>query len=91
VDFWGVPHPSLPAEAFPMANRLRASIVGVPVHQQLRDRDLERIVTAVRQWNGRTRTPGSPRPSVSDVRPASAPGQDEEQLTARRRPHGNYT
>ena len=88
VDFWGVPHPALPAEAFPMANRLRASIVGVPVHQQLRDRDLERIVTAVRRWSGRTRTRVPQRPGVSGVRPASAAGQDEEQLTARRRPHG---
>jgi dTDP-4-amino-4,6-dideoxygalactose transaminase len=56
VDFWGVPHPSLPAAAFPMAGQFRASIVGVPVHQELRGRDLERIVSAVRQWGAHART-----------------------------------
>jgi dTDP-4-amino-4,6-dideoxygalactose transaminase len=75
VDFWGVPHPLLPAEAFPVSNRLRASIVGVPVHQELRGPDLERIVTAVRSWGGRARqTPSwsrvTPRAGVADVRPA---------------------
>jgi dTDP-4-amino-4,6-dideoxygalactose transaminase len=63
VDFWGAAHPSLPSTAFPMANRLRASIVGVPVHQELRGRDLERIVTAVRRWGGRART-RQPRPGA---------------------------
>jgi hypothetical protein len=68
VDFWGVAHPSLPAAAFPVAKRLRASIVGVPVHQELRGRDLERIVTAVRRWSGCTRTrqlQPEPRPAAS--------------------------
>jgi hypothetical protein len=57
VDFWAVPHPSLPAAAFPMAGTFRASIVGVPVHQELRGRDLERIATAVRRWGARARQP----------------------------------
>ena len=52
----GLAHPSLPATAFPLAAGLRASIVGVPVHQELRPRDLDRIVTVVRQWGGRART-----------------------------------
>jgi dTDP-4-amino-4,6-dideoxygalactose transaminase len=56
VDFWGMPHPSLPAAAFPMAGQFRASIVGVPVHQELRGGDLERIVSVVRQWGARART-----------------------------------
>lgn len=56
ADFWGLAHPSLPATAFPLAAGLRASIVGVPVHQELRPRDLDRIVTVVRQWGGRART-----------------------------------
>ena len=71
VDFWGVGHPLLPAEAFPISNRLRASIVGVPVHQELRGPDLERIVAAVRSWDGRARqTPPwsrvPPRAGVAD-------------------------
>jgi dTDP-4-amino-4,6-dideoxygalactose transaminase len=65
VDFWGAAHPSLPAAAFPMADRLRASIVGVPVHQELRDHDLERIIAAVRRWGGRAR---QPRPGAASHR-----------------------
>jgi dTDP-4-amino-4,6-dideoxygalactose transaminase len=48
LDFWAFPHPALPAERFPLAARLRTRIVGLPVHQELRPHDLERIVTAVR-------------------------------------------
>jgi dTDP-4-amino-4,6-dideoxygalactose transaminase len=47
LDFWSVPHSSLPAERFPRASSLRKSIVGLPVHQELRPRDLDRIITAV--------------------------------------------
>jgi dTDP-4-amino-4,6-dideoxygalactose transaminase len=47
LDFWSVPHPSLPTERFPRASSLRKSIVGLPVHQELRPRDLDRITTAV--------------------------------------------
>jgi dTDP-4-amino-4,6-dideoxygalactose transaminase len=56
VDFWGAAHPSLPAAGFPVAEQLRASIVGVPVHQELRDRDLERLVSVVRRWGRRPRS-----------------------------------
>ena len=77
VDFWGVAHPSLPAAAFPMANRLRASIVGVPVHQELRGHDLERIITAVRRWSDRTQT-RQPRPrAASPPRLAASPGKGD--------------
>jgi CelD/BcsL family acetyltransferase involved in cellulose biosynthesis len=48
LDFWAAPHPALPAERFPLSARLRGRIVGLPVHQELRHRDLTRIVTAVR-------------------------------------------
>jgi dTDP-4-amino-4,6-dideoxygalactose transaminase len=65
VDFWGAAHPSLAATGFPLAAQLRASIVGVPVHQELRPRDLDRIVAVVRRRGGRART----RPS----RPGAAP------------------
>jgi dTDP-4-amino-4,6-dideoxygalactose transaminase len=51
LDFWSVPHPSLPAERFPQASSLRDSIVGLPVHQELRPRDLDRIATAVLAWS----------------------------------------
>ena len=67
VDFWGAPHPLLPAEAFPMSSRLRTSIVGVPVHQELRDRDLERIVAAVRRWAARPQAQ-QPQPRAASPR-----------------------
>ena len=50
LDFWPIPHSSLPS-GFPQAAELRRSIVGLPVHQELRRSDLERIVRTVR---GRT-------------------------------------
>lgn len=48
LDLWSVPHPSLAHERFPGAARRRATTVGLPVHQELRTSDLERIATAVR-------------------------------------------
>jgi dTDP-4-amino-4,6-dideoxygalactose transaminase len=47
-DFWSVPHPSLPVNEFPEAQALRREIIGLPVHQELRSVDLDRIVDAVR-------------------------------------------
>jgi dTDP-4-amino-4,6-dideoxygalactose transaminase len=46
ADFWSVPHPSVPAEDFARAAALRESIVCLPVHQELRPSDLERIAGA---------------------------------------------
>ena len=48
MDFWHEPHSSLPAHRFPQANALRARLVGIPVHQELRQRDLARLAPAVR-------------------------------------------
>jgi dTDP-4-amino-4,6-dideoxygalactose transaminase len=48
ANFWLVPHPSLPKEGFDRARSLRSSVVGLPVHQELRGVDLERILAAVR-------------------------------------------
>jgi dTDP-4-amino-4,6-dideoxygalactose transaminase len=46
LDLWSVPHPTLPVERFPRAAARRASTVCLPVHQELRSRDLELIVEA---------------------------------------------
>jgi dTDP-4-amino-4,6-dideoxygalactose transaminase len=46
IDFWSVPHPSLPVERFPRAARRRSRTVGLPVHHQLRIGDLARIAEA---------------------------------------------
>ena len=48
LDFWSVPHPSLPADDFPAAAELRRRVVGLPVHQELRRADVERIAQATR-------------------------------------------
>lgn len=48
LDLWAVPHPALP-NGFRCAAALRARVVGLPVHQELRPNDLERIVDGVRE------------------------------------------
>jgi dTDP-4-amino-4,6-dideoxygalactose transaminase len=48
IDFWWKPHSSLPAHRFPQASALRARLVGIPVHHELRERDLARLGPAVR-------------------------------------------
>ncbi len=48
LDFWSVPHPSLPAGEFPRAAAYRRSVLALPVHQELRPPDLHRIARAVR-------------------------------------------
>jgi dTDP-4-amino-4,6-dideoxygalactose transaminase len=51
-DLWSVPHPTLPASDFPQAASLRASVVALPVHQELRRIDLDQMVAAVRTVAG---------------------------------------
>lgn len=48
LNFWSAPHPSLPTEQFPTAMELRRTLVGLPVHQELRAGDVERAADAVR-------------------------------------------
>lgn len=47
---WTVRHPLLPAAGFPLAANLRNRLVGLPVHQELREPDLEQIAEAAREW-----------------------------------------
>jgi dTDP-4-amino-4,6-dideoxygalactose transaminase/CelD/BcsL family acetyltransferase involved in cellulose biosynthesis len=46
LDFWSEPHPNLPVDDFPAAADLRRRVVGLPVHQELRSSDVERMVRA---------------------------------------------
>jgi perosamine synthetase len=48
IDFWSIPHPALPTERFPRAAELRGRLLGLPVHQELALRDVQRIAKAVR-------------------------------------------
>jgi CelD/BcsL family acetyltransferase involved in cellulose biosynthesis len=56
LDFWSVPHPTLPVERFPRAQALRSSVVGLPVHQELSADDVARIADAVRAPRSRSAT-----------------------------------
>lgn len=47
LDLWSLPHPALPAKRFPGAARRRVRTVGLPVHQELSDLDLDAIAGAV--------------------------------------------
>jgi dTDP-4-amino-4,6-dideoxygalactose transaminase/CelD/BcsL family acetyltransferase involved in cellulose biosynthesis len=58
---WTTLHRSFPARRFPGAASWRARLVGVPVHQELRRRDVERIAAVAR---GRSK-----RPRVLDLEP----------------------
>jgi CelD/BcsL family acetyltransferase involved in cellulose biosynthesis len=49
LDLWSIAHPLLPAEEFPQAARLRKTVVGLPVHQELRLDDVERLVSVARR------------------------------------------
>ena len=49
LNLWSVPHPTLDAEKFAHAKQLRDRVLGLPVHQELRRRDLERIVDVFRR------------------------------------------
>jgi dTDP-4-amino-4,6-dideoxygalactose transaminase len=46
-DLWPEPHPALAHDGFARAAALRAELVGLPVHHELRTEDLERIVAAM--------------------------------------------
>jgi peroxiredoxin/dTDP-4-amino-4,6-dideoxygalactose transaminase len=50
LDMWALPHPLLPAARFPGAMRRRENTAGLPVHQELRSSDLERIAAAVLEF-----------------------------------------
>ena len=44
MNLWSVPHPSLPAEQYPLSAGLRRRVVGLPVHQEVQSPDLRGMV-----------------------------------------------
>jgi dTDP-4-amino-4,6-dideoxygalactose transaminase len=46
-DFWSVGHPSLDRDNFPAVQERRRRTIGLPVHQELRPQDIERIAAVV--------------------------------------------
>jgi dTDP-4-amino-4,6-dideoxygalactose transaminase/CelD/BcsL family acetyltransferase involved in cellulose biosynthesis len=53
LDLWSACHPALPAGRFPGAASRRATTVGLPVHQELRPADIDRVLESVRQPSAR--------------------------------------
>lgn len=49
VDLWSIPHPALDPGEHPIATERRATTVLLPVHQELRPVDVERIVEVTRR------------------------------------------
>jgi dTDP-4-amino-4,6-dideoxygalactose transaminase len=47
IAFWSVPHHELAVSQFPYVRALRERIVGLPIHQELRPRDIEQLARAV--------------------------------------------
>ncbi len=47
--FWINPHPSLPVDDFPRSRFLRERVLALPVHQELTEQDMRRIVRAVHE------------------------------------------
>jgi dTDP-4-amino-4,6-dideoxygalactose transaminase len=50
VDFWSVSHPEFEDGRFPAIAQRRATTVGLPVHQELSDPDMDRIAEAAASW-----------------------------------------
>jgi CelD/BcsL family acetyltransferase involved in cellulose biosynthesis len=80
--FWSTPHPLLPAERFPAAARRRATAVALPVHQELRPEDLERIA-------GAARGPSRPRRTEIVLQPIAALEDVREEWSALAETTGN--
>ena len=77
LNFWSVPHPGLDVPSYPAAARRRDRTVCLPVHQELRAEDLERIVDAVK-----VRRRGSPRVGFEPLHDLAAERKDWTRLAA---------
>jgi CelD/BcsL family acetyltransferase involved in cellulose biosynthesis/dTDP-4-amino-4,6-dideoxygalactose transaminase len=73
LDFWSHPHPLLDVDRFPGVAVRRASTVALPVHQELRPADLERILAATEDRRSR-RSPLRLEP-IPDLAAAREPWQ----------------
>ncbi|MBZ0268732.1 hypothetical protein K8I85_11290, partial [bacterium] len=47
---WSFAHPAMPEGGFPFEEELRRSVIALPIHQDLDDRDMERISNAIDAW-----------------------------------------
>lgn len=51
ADFWSVSHPVFDDDRFPGLAERRATTVGLPCHQELSDRDIDRIAEVAKSWS----------------------------------------
>jgi perosamine synthetase len=49
--FWATPHPDVPALGFQFEDALRGHVLVLPVHQNLRPADLEKMIHVLNCWN----------------------------------------
>jgi dTDP-4-amino-4,6-dideoxygalactose transaminase len=56
---WETPHPLLDVTAFPVATRMRSTLVGLPVHQELSRNDVDRIADICERASERVTVPAS--------------------------------
>jgi len=69
LDVWSQAHPAVPVGGFPQAAFLRSRVVGLPVHQELRAQDVDRISAAVagpRRKKAARRKAESPLDALAD-------------------------
>jgi dTDP-4-amino-4,6-dideoxygalactose transaminase len=50
---WSFAHPAMPEGGFPFEEELRRSVIALPIHQDLEDRDMERISDAIDAFRSR--------------------------------------
>jgi dTDP-4-amino-4,6-dideoxygalactose transaminase len=67
TQLWMVPHSSLWRAAHPAAEALRERLITLPVHQELRRQDLDRIAEAARRTTAARSGSGSPHPRPQEV------------------------
>ena len=49
LNLWSVPHPLLDESKFPNARRLREGVLGLPLHHELREKELRRVIEVLRR------------------------------------------
>jgi CelD/BcsL family acetyltransferase involved in cellulose biosynthesis len=69
VNFWSAAHPALPRDGFEQVAARREQTVCLPVHQELRPDDVERIANATRELHGRRPQPMLDVDLLDDLEP----------------------
>jgi dTDP-4-amino-4,6-dideoxygalactose transaminase len=54
LNLWSVPHPLLDESRYPNARRLRERVLGLPVHHELREKELQRVIEVFRRCSAAT-------------------------------------